>query len=143
MTIEAEDDTVPSQEGVVAEINMTPLTDVFLVLLIIALGGATSVVDATRPSVEIRPPRSQDAAPLARQPAPVLTVTRAGEVYLDRTPVDRPRLEAAIRKALADAATGTVLLRGDTGAQLGLAVQVMATARKAGATNIQVLAASP
>jgi len=126
------------QEVVVAEINITPLTDVFLVLLIIALValGASSETAMARQGLHVTPPRSDVATAIAKA-APVLTVTKTGEIYLDRTRVELAGLEAAVRQALAGG--DTVLVRGDTSAQLGTAVRVMSIARKAGARNINVL----
>lgn len=134
------------QEGVVAEINITPLTDVFLVLLIIFMVTSTALTQSKAVAdtgVRITPPRTQAAQPVAAGAQPVITVTRTGEIYLGRTQVDLPRLEAAVRQALAATNSDTVLLRGDTSAQLGTAVKAMAIARQAGARNIQVLTTSP
>jgi biopolymer transport protein ExbD len=130
-----------SHDGLVAEINVTPLTDVFLVLLIIFMVASTAMPQArsdTHPGVVVTP-RSGTTTPTRKPTPPVLTVTKAGEVFLGQARVDPPRLEEAIRKALADGETETVLLRGDFTAQLGAAVQVMSIARKAGASSIQVL----
>jgi biopolymer transport protein ExbD len=131
------------QEGsVVAEINITPLTDVFLVLLIIFMVTSTALTQSKAVAdtmVHVTPPSAQAATPIPAKPAPVVTVTRAGEVYLGRDKVDIAGLEAAIRQALSRDHGDTVLLRGDTSAQLGTAVKAMSIARKAGARNIQVL----
>jgi biopolymer transport protein ExbD len=130
-------------EAVVAEINITPLTDVFLVLLIISLVAltATSEKAVARDGFAITPPRAEAAQAIRNQNAPVLSVTRAGEIYLDRKKVALPEVEADVRQALKDRSTDTVLFRGDTSAQLGTAVRVMSLARKAGARNINVLTA--
>jgi biopolymer transport protein ExbD len=132
-------DEEPS-EAVVAEINITPLTDVFLVLLIIALVALTATSEKAV-GFAITPPRAEAAQVIRNQNAPVLSVTRAGEIYLDRKKVALPEVEAEVRQALKDRSTDAVLFRGDTSAQLGTAVRVMSLARKAGARNINVLTA--
>ena len=131
------------QEAVVAEINITPLTDVFLVLLTICLIAltATSEKAAAHDALQVTPPRSEVSSPLPQKLAPVLTVTKAGEIYLDHTRIELAGVEAAVGQALAAGHTDTVLIRGDTSAQLGTAVRVMSLARKAGARNINVLTA--
>jgi biopolymer transport protein ExbD len=131
------------QESVVAEINITPLTDVFLVLLIISLVAltATSEKAIAREGLDVTPPRSDTAALIRKENAPVLTVTKSGEVYLDRKRIELAAVEAEVRQALAEHKTDTVLVRGDTSAQLGTAVRVMSLARKAGARTIDVLTA--
>ena len=130
-----------AQDGTVAEINITPLTDVFLVLLIIFMvaSTATQARPEAHAAVAVTPPRSETASPTKKRTDPVLTVTRTGEVLLGRERVDRSGLEPAIRKALADGETDTVLLRGDFTVQLGAAVRVMSIARSAGARTIQIL----
>jgi biopolymer transport protein ExbD len=147
MAISVQADSLPSDEepseAVVAEINITPLTDVFLVLLIIALVALTASSDRAVPreGVAITPPRADTAQAIRKDNAPVLAVTRTGEIYLDRKKVELPALEAELRQALKDRQSDTVLVSGDTSAQLGTAVRVMSLARKAGARTINVLTA--
>ena len=138
------EDCEECHEGVVAEMNVTPLTDVFLVLLIIFMVTSTSLTQSKAvadSAVPVTPPRAEGVAPLAGKSPVVLTVTRGGDLYLGRRKIALGDLQSAIGRALSDGATDTVLLRGDTSAQLGTAVRAMAIARKAGARNIQVLTA--
>jgi len=136
------DDNEP-QESVVAEINITPLTDVFLVLLIIFMVTSTAIVEsevASRTGVKVALPRAQAAGPVTKKRTdPILTVTKANELYLFNKKVDVPNLENEIRKALQDAGSETLLLRGDKSVMLGAAVDVMSIAKKAGAKNIAIL----
>src|SRR5512144_2288226 len=93
------------QESVVAEINITPLTDVFLVLLIIFMVTSTAIVEsevASRTGVKVALPRAQAAGPVTKKRTdPVLTVTKSNELYLMNRKVDASHLEEEIRKALA------------------------------------------
>jgi biopolymer transport protein ExbD len=131
------------QESVVAEINITPLTDVFLVLLIIFMVTSTAIVEsevASRTGVKVALPRAQAAGPVTKKRTdPILTVTKANELYLFNKKVEVANLEAEIRKALQDAGSETLLLRGDKSVMLGAAVDVMSIAKKAGAKNIAIL----
>jgi biopolymer transport protein ExbD len=131
------------QEAVVAEINITPLTDVFLVLLIIFMVTSTAIVEsevASRTGVKVALPRAQAAGPVTKKRTdPILTVTKANELYLFNKKVEVANLEAEIRKALQDAGSETLLLRGDKSVMLGAAVDVMSIAKKAGAKNIAIL----
>jgi biopolymer transport protein ExbD len=132
-----------ADEGVLAEINVTPLTDVFLVLLLIFMVTSTAVSEAApRPAAQVVVPQSNAPRLVgSKRTDPVLTVTRSNEIFLFARKVAMADLEAAIRKALQDGGTDTVLLRGDTNAMLGSAVKVMSVARKAGARTINVLGA--
>jgi biopolymer transport protein ExbD len=132
-----------TQESVVAEINITPLTDVFLVLLIIFMVTSSAIVEsevASRTGVKVALPRAQAAGPVTKKRTdPILTVTKANELYLFNKKVDVGNLESEIRKALQDAGSETLLLRGDKSVMLGAAVDVMSIAKKAGAKNIAIL----
>jgi biopolymer transport protein ExbD len=137
------DEPGEAQEAVVAEINITPLTDVFLVLLIIFMVTSTAIVEsevASRTGVKVALPKANAAGPVTKKRTdPVLTVTKGNEIYLFNKKVDPGNLEAEIRKALQDAGSETLLLRGDKSVYLGAAVDVMSIAKKAGAKNIAIL----
>jgi biopolymer transport protein ExbD len=132
-------------ESVVAEINITPLTDVFLVLLIIFMVTSTALVESeasSRAGVKVVLPKANTAGPVSqRRSDPVLTVTRANEIYLGSRKVEVANLESEIHKALADVGSETLLIRGDKSVLLGAAVDIMSVAKKAGASHIAILTA--
>ena len=71
---------------------------------------------------------------------PVLTITKDGSIYLNRLRVEKENLEEAIRAELSRSGTDTLLLRGDRrAATMGLAMDIMGIAKKAGARNIGIL----
>jgi biopolymer transport protein ExbD len=130
-------------ESIVAEINITPLTDVFLVLLIIFMVTSTAIVEsevASRTGVKVALPKANaSGAVTKRRTDPVLTVTKNNELFLMNRKVEVANLEEEIRKALAEVESETLLLRGDKSVFLGAAVDLMAVAKKAGAKNIAIL----
>ena len=130
-------------EAIIAEINITPLTDVFLVLLIIFMVTSTAIVEsevASRSGVKVALPKSNAAGAVTkRRTDPVLTVTKNNELYIFNRRIEPARLEEEIRKALAEVDSETLLLRGDKSVFLGAAVDLMAVAKKAGAKNIAIL----
>jgi biopolymer transport protein TolR len=130
-------------ESVVAEINITPLTDVFLVLLIIFMVTTTAVMDAdkaAREGVKVALPSADAAGPVSQKRAvPVLTITSTGELYLFSRKIEAANLEQELKKAMTDGNSDTLLLRGDKKVMLGAAVDIMSTAKKAGAKNIGIL----
>lgn len=132
-------------ETIVSEINITPLTDVFLVLLIIFMVTSTALVEsevASRAGMKVVLPKANAAGPVSqRRSDPVLTVTKANEIYLGSKKVAAADLEAEIRKALQNVGSETLLIRGDKNVLLGAAVDVMSTAKRAGATHIAILTA--
>ena len=110
MNVQLEDGPATADEGdgasenVVAEINITPLTDVFLVLLIIFMVTSTALVEteaASKAGMKVVLPKANAAGPVSqRRSDPVLTVTRGNELYLGSKKVDPGNLEGEIRKAL-------------------------------------------
>jgi biopolymer transport protein ExbD len=133
-------------ESIVAEINITPLTDVFLVLLIIFMVTSTAIVEsevASRTGVKVALPKANaSGAVTKRRTDPVLTVTKSNELFLLNRKVEPANLEEEIRKALTEVDSETLLLRGDKSVFLGAAVDLMAVAKKAGAKNIAILTQS-
>ena len=100
------------KESIVAEINITPLTDVFLVLLIIFMVTSTAMVEsevASRTGVKVALPKANAAGAVTkRRTDPVLTVTKNNELYLlsqDRSRPPRSRNpQGAHRGGLGDPA---------------------------------------
>ena len=141
----APEDADVGADSVVAEINITPLTDVFLVLLIIFMVTSTALVEsevASRAGMKVVLPKANAAGPVSqRRSDPVLTVTRANELYLGSRKLDASNLEGEIKKALAETGSETLLIRGDKNVLLGSAVDIMSIAKKAGASKIAILTA--
>ena len=151
INVQIDDGSTASEDGevaadnVVAEINITPLTDVFLVLLIIFMVTSTALVEsevASRAGMKVVLPKANAAGPVSqRRSDPVLTVTRANELYLGSRKIDPTNLEGEIRKALTETGSETLLIRGDKNVYLGSAVDIMSVAKKAGASKIAILTA--
>src|SRR5512136_632374 len=88
-------------ESIVAEINIAPLTDVFLVLLIIFMVTSTAIVEsevASRTGVKVALPKSNAAGAVTKKRTdPILTVTKSNELYLMNRKVEPANLEEEIR----------------------------------------------
>ncbi len=123
-----------------AEINMTPLIDVMLVLLVIFMITAPLMVSAVR--VEL--PQAS-AAPVADAATPTLEVAidKAGLVYLRDKPLAGAALEAALREAATGDANTEVQLRADTEVPYGRVVEFMALANRAGLSRVGCVAQEP
>jgi biopolymer transport protein ExbD len=118
-----------SDGAIVAEINITPLTDVFLVLLIIFMV-TSSVIANTGKNVKL--PEAQQAS--ATPPKAVnVTIASDGTIQVDGNEVRREALREAIEAALAGSEDKQVILRGDKDIVYGEAVYVLDQAQLAGA----------
>ena len=115
--------------AIVAEINITPLTDVFLVLLIIFMV-TSSVIANTGKNVKL--PEAQETS--ATPPKAVdVTIAADGTVQVDGAEVRREALRSAIEAALAKTEEKQVILRGDGEIPYKDAVYVLDQAQLAGA----------
>ncbi len=126
------------REEVVAEINVTPLTDVFLVLLIIFMVTSTTLMQT---GLNVNLPRSRTAT---TQPEGV-TVTAAadGAIYVNERPTAIGELGAALASAFSTGRARVVTIRGDEQVVLRRLVEIMDISRRAGAEKIGVATRPP
>ena len=118
-------------DGVVAEINITPWTDVFLVLLIIFMV-TTSAIQNQGKSIDLPGAEVSDSTPQGV----TVTVTPDGEILVNDEPTSQEALFASLETALKDSREKIVILRGDKKVLLGQAVNILDLAQQAGATGI-------
>ncbi|HCL63665.1 MAG TPA: protein TolR [Rhizobium sp.] len=115
-----------------SEINVTPLVDVMLVLLIIFMVAAPMMTVG----VPIDLPETQAKAMNADTQPITISVNPAGEIYLQETPI---AIDEVVAKLEAIATTGyneRIYVRGDTAAAYGTVMKVMARISSAGFKNI-------
>ncbi|MGZ3689210.1 MAG: ExbD/TolR family protein [Bdellovibrionota bacterium] len=128
--------------GIVAEINITPLTDVFLVLLIIFM--VTSSV-MSQMGVDVNLPAASTATSQAQPEGVIVTLLPTGGIKVNDRPVvagDYVDFKKQLGAAFGKTKSRLVILEGDRKAFLGSAIQVMDEARKAGADRFAI-ATSP
>lgn len=122
----------PGSQMPTAEINMTPLVDVMLVLLIIFMITAPLMTH----SVKVDLPRaSSTPTPQKRQPLQV-TINAEGRVFLAAEAVDRKSLEDRLRAAVAEDAQTELHLKADRATRYEQVAETMSAARRAGVSKI-------
>ena len=126
------------QGGIFASINITPLTDIFLVLLIIFMV-ATAVTVESAAHVDL----PQIEAPnQAQQPRGVtVTYTAEHQIFVNQKAVTEAELRAAVSEALAKTPLKMVVFDGDPRVILGDAVRIVDLAKQAGAESIALAVA--
>jgi biopolymer transport protein ExbD len=128
---------------IISDINITPLTDVMLVLLIIFMVTATFLV--VEPSLNVRLPSAVTAR---NRPEPERTVTvvisRGGGLQVNGKRTDREHLVDSLIVAARNLPPGqrSVMVRGDRDADYGTIVYVMDAARLVGLRDV-ALATEP
>jgi biopolymer transport protein ExbD len=135
MALRTSDDADDDDVGF-SEINITPLTDIFLVLLIIFM--VTSTVLSQSGIKVTLPKASEDSASAQPDKGLTVAVKSDGSIYLNERPTSLERLTDDIRAALPLSKDKLVVLEGDEKILLGTAVIVMDKARKAGAARFAI-----
>jgi biopolymer transport protein ExbD len=128
--------------GIVAEINITPLTDIFLVLLIIFM--VTSSV-MSQVGVDVNLPAASNATSQSQPEGVIVTLMSGGKIKINEQSVpenDFAAFESQLKSTFSKTKSRLVILEGDRQAFLGSAIQVMDSARKAGAEKFAI-ATSP
>jgi biopolymer transport protein ExbD len=120
---------------IVAEINITPLTDIFLVLLIIFMITSSAMVES---GGKINLPKA--VATQSETRGTTVTLTPKHEIYVNQKKVSEESLEPTLKEALGTNADKTVILRGDKEVLLGETVRVMSIIKRAGASEIAIAA---
>jgi biopolymer transport protein TolR len=115
-----------------SEINVTPLVDVMLVLLVIFIITAPLMVSA----IKLDLPKS-DAAQNNDTPKFVaIVVDKSGQVFLNDKPIPLPALAQSLQAKAKDNPETEVQLRADEAVPYGKVVEVMGIAQKAGLNRI-------
>ena len=127
--------------GIVAEINITPLTDIFLVLLIIFM--VTSSV-MTQMGVDVNLPQASNATSQSQPEGVIVTLLPGGAIKINSQNVPQGNFDAfetGLSSAFKQTKSRLVILEGDRQAFLGSAIQIMDHARKAGAEKFAIATA--
>src|SRR3972149_10457299 len=120
---------------IVAEINITPLTDIFLVLLIIFMITSSALIES---GANINLPEVSKTETVARNV--VVTLTTEGKTFINQKETKKDNFEEELKKALSESNTKVVILEGDKDALLGDAVKLISQAKDAGAKEIAIAA---
>ena len=123
------------RHGIMADINITPLTDIFLVLLIIFMVTSAAMVQS---GANINLPEVDATSPQPREIT--IAVTPDRRIFVNNQPVDASELEETLRALIAAHPSVPVVLEGDRRVLFGDAVNVLSIAQKAGASEIAIAA---
>jgi len=122
------------RRGIVSEINVTPLVDIMLVLLIIFMLTAHLIA---KQAIEVELPRAAHSTTL-RPTTVAVTLTRDGSLYLDGAPTTPDRLRAAVRAAVARDPKTQAIIVGDKAVEHGRVVWVLDTIRGLGVATFAI-----
>ena len=123
-------------DSIVSEINMTPLIDVMLVLLIIFMLSSSAALES---GLDVNVPESSAVSEKPNQMV-IVSLSKEGTIAVSGKVVDKANLREEITKALAEMKTDSIILEGDGNSSLTSAFEVMDIGRNAGAKNFSIAA---
>lgn len=122
-----------------SDINVTPMVDVMLVLLIVFMVTAPLLTVG----VPVDLPKTE-AAPISEPSEPlVVSVDAKGKIFLQETELTMDQLAPRLAAVVASKADTQVFVRGDRAIDYGRVMQVMGTLRAAGFERIALIAEMP
>ncbi|CAK7193294.1 Tol-Pal system protein TolR [Commensalibacter sp. Nvir] len=122
-----------------ADINVTPMVDIMLVLLIIFMVAApmmTSGINVDLPKTDAKPINS-DTKPIT------VTVSQDGSIYLGDTTVDMTQLAVMLRNVSQNDPDHRIFVKGDQRINYGRVMEVMGRITAGGFTHVALLAQMP
>ncbi len=114
--------------GSISQINVTPLVDVMLVLLVIFMVTAPII----QQGVQVNLPQAKAAAIAGQEEQLVVAVTRNGRIYLNDNPMKLEELGQKLRAIRQLQKSKEVFLRADQDVRYGLVMKVVAEIKEAG-----------
>lgn len=125
--------------GPLSDINVTPLVDVMLVLLIIFMVTAPMMTAG----VDVNLPQARGGALPDQQPPIILTITQQGDLYLNDQQTSLARLAQDFGQERQQRGAAPVFLKADRQVPYGVVVQVMAILKAQGVDKLGMITESP
>jgi biopolymer transport protein TolR len=125
--------------GLLSEINVTPLVDVMLVLLIIFMVTAPMMMQG----MNVDLPQTAAKSLNTKQEQLIISVNRQGEVFLDRYPVPVAELGQKLTQIVQSKPGVEFYLKADKTVPYGTVVEVMAEVRRAGVKSLGMVTTPP
>ena len=124
--------------GAVSDINVTPLVDVMLVLLIVFM----VITPMLQKGVSVDMARVNNPHPMQaaeKEDATLLAITRDGRIYLGPDVISLDKITAQVKDRVADKLDKTVYVKSDARAKYGDVVSVVDAVRAAGVDSLGLL----
>ncbi len=130
----------PGRRGqFVSQINVTPLVDVMLVLLVIFMVTAPII----QQGVEVNLPKVKAAALPGEEQQFVVSITRGSEIYLNDTRLSSDELTDKLKAIAAERPDRQIFIRADSEVPYGEVIRTMAAIKAAGIENVGMVTEMP
>lgn len=121
-------------DDAITAINVTPLVDIVLVLLIIFMVTATFIVS---PQIKVELPKASTGE--ASEPQSfAIVVTRDGELFLNGSPTDIPQIETFIRERLKNTPDLQAVISADREVKHGRVIEMIDLVRRNGCKKFAI-----
>ena len=124
-------------DEVLSEINVTPLVDVMLVLLVVFIVTAPLLTN----SIPINLPKTESVAPVEQKDPLVVSINGQGKLFINKDEIQPDLLETNLKAAREKAPDVRVQLQADDGVNYGEVARAMASIERAGITKLSVITA--
>ncbi|MDV7211238.1 ExbD/TolR family protein [Azotobacter beijerinckii] len=124
-------------DEVLSEMNVTPLVDVMLVLLVVFIVTAPMLTNA----IPINLPKTEAVAPPDQKDPLVVSIDDMGKVFINKDEIQPGLLESNLQAAKAKDAELRVQLQADDQVDYGVVARAMASIERAGITKLAVITA--
>jgi biopolymer transport protein ExbD len=122
-------------DDVMGEINVTPLVDVMLVLLVVFIVTAPLLTNA----IHVNLPETAETAPPEEKEAVYVSVDAQGKVFIDKTEIPLASFENELKTRKAADPEIALNLNADDAVQYGIVAKVMSSIERAGIAKLSVL----
>ena len=122
-------------DELVSDINVTPLVDVMLVLLVVFIVTAPLLTNAVKVSL----PQTATTAPAEDKKSITVSVDAKGKIYLDKNELALAKLEPTLKQMRQGQPDVAVHLSADEASNYGLVAKVMSSINRAGVAKLSVL----
>jgi biopolymer transport protein TolR len=129
----------PQRGALASQINVTPLVDVMLVLLIIFMVTAPII----QQGVEVKLPRVKAQALPGKDEQFIVSITRSHDLYLNDTRISTAQLSDKLKAISAGHPDRQVFLRADDAVPYGEVVRTMAAIKAAGIEDVGMVTEMP
>jgi biopolymer transport protein ExbD len=124
-------------DEVLSEINVTPLVDVMLVLLVVFIVTAPLLTN----SIPINLPKTESVAPVEQKDPLVVSIDDKGKLFINKDEIQPDLLQTNLAAAKQKNPDVRVQLQADNGVNYGEVARAMASIEKAGITKLSVITA--
>ena len=119
-----------------ARIEIIPLIDIIFFLLATFVMVSLSMVK--NQGIGVNLPVATSSAPQPQEDSAVISITAAGELFLNKEPITTPQLVESLKSLAAAQPELKVFINGDVKAEFGQAIAVLDEVRKLGITKIAI-----